>query len=247
MKLLLTAIMVLGSGIAVTGQHVINIGTGFKELEDPFVFSHSVEGNTLSVDYSFLRSGEAKRKSMDMQWDLGSLSGRGVSVKTNDLKLRFSQAFSIIRTRNKRLNAFLGYSIYTNPSFINVKDKEGKKYSWSTSSGLSLYQCLVYMVGRNRLALDIYVPVIGLASRPEEKDYHHHTMNGVLYDSYSDLFMTSLHNQRAVSASLDFSTALSKDIRVNFGGRYDHNYLEKEDVYSDNKAGLYAGISCSFK
>jgi hypothetical protein len=254
MKLLFAGSALLLSGLAAISQqipskpkqHVLTVGAGFKELEDLYIQPRSVEGNVLMVGYSFLKQSETGKQGIYIEWNHGSLSGSGANVKTNDFGIRFSQAFSLLKSKNRKLNGFWGYSINTSPSYISVDNKDGKKYSWSTSSGLSFYQSVVYTAGSNRLALDIYVPLIGLASRPEENDYYHHTVNGVLYDSYSNLFATSLHNQRAVSATLDFSTAVGKEVRVVVGGRYDYSHLEKEKVYTDNKVGLYAGIACSF-
>lgn len=224
-------------------EHSIRAGTGFKEIKDSYVLPYSVEGNMLYVGYSFLRSGEAKKEIISADWNKGSLSNSGAGVQTNDFSLRFSQAFSLVKSRDKCLSYFAGYSIHTAPSFIKLSDKGDKKYSWSTSSNISFYQSVVYSRGKNRLSLDMYVPVIGLISRPDDQKYYYQTVNGVLYDSYSDLFFTSWHNQQAVSASVDFSTALSKEVRAVVGGRYEYNQLEKEDVYSDSRIGLYAGLS----
>jgi hypothetical protein len=224
-------------------EHSIKAGTGFKEIRDNYILPYSVEGNILYVGYSFLQSGEAKKEIISAEWNKGSLSNSGAGVRINDFSLRFSQAFSLVKSRDKRLNYFAGYSIHTAPSFIKLSDKGDKEYSWSTSSNISVYQSLVYTRGRNRLSLDMYIPVIGLASRPDDRKYYSHTANGVLYDSYSDLFFTSWHNQQAISASVDFCTALSRGIRIIVGGKYDYNHLEKADGYSDSRIGMYAGLS----
>lgn len=224
-------------------EHTIRIGTGFKEIKDNYILSRSAEGNTLHAGYSFSSYAEAKKTVIAADWDKGSLSNSAAQVKTNDFNLRLSQGFLIVKSRDKRLNFFAGYSIHTSSSFISVSDKENKKYSWSSFSGISLYQSLVYTRERTRLSLDLHLPVVGLASRPEDVRYYHHTVNGVLYDSYSNLFFASWHNQQAVSASIDFSKALGRGIRVVAGGKYDYHHLEKAGKYSDNKIGLYAGLS----
>jgi len=58
---------------------------------------------------------------------LGSLSNRYTTVKTQTLDLRFSQGFSLLKSRNEKLNSYWGYSIQANPSFIKqpIKMKQG--------------------------------------------------------------------------------------------------------------------------
>jgi len=91
------------------------------------------------------------------------------------------------------------------------------------------------------------LPLVGIASRPPVKSSYYNTTNGLLYDSYSNLFFTSWHNHQSVSSSLEVRRALNEQIHIVLGGRFAYNSLQKDYSYKEIQAGIYGGVSLSIK
>lgn len=243
--LLAQAGMVYGqTGAGLVKEYSISAGKAETRLEDPFILSFPIRGNAFQADASFSRQDAAKRQSFSMEWDKTFWSNGQVAVKADGFQLRFSQGFSLLKSGNGRFRSYTGYSLQTHPVFIKATGKdEEDRYSWSTTNNLSLYQSAAYTAGKNQWTLDVYVPVIGLAARPGQQSNKHNTLNGLLYDSYKNLFVTSWHNQHTVSALLGFSHAFTERFRFHLDARVYYNSLEAEHTYREKTIGLSAGIS----
>lgn len=223
-------------------EHRIIFGASDIKLTEVFILPASASGENLQLSYSFNRTGTKKKKSIFIQWNKAQFSARDLDVSLNGFTMAFSEAFSLLKSR--RLSGYWGYSVRANPSFITARSEEGSvRHSWSTGNNLCLYQSLAYTSGIDLISLDIFVPVIGLSSRPGKTTSPHNTTNGLLYDSYSDLFFTSWHNLRAVSASLDFTRKINRRVAFTGGLQYQYTDLKDEYDYKERKLGLYAGIS----
>jgi hypothetical protein len=256
MKGLLFAISLMVAGITdgfaqivpeTTIENTVRAGTVYQKLNDQFVLTSPATGNLFNAGYIFLKISSAKKTSVLIDGSFGSLSNRDVTVKMQTVSLYFSQGFSLIKSADGRLNSYWGYSLGTNPLFIKVMNKDEVAHSWSTSNDLSLYQSFVYKAGRNRITWDVNLPLIGLASRPAGRTFVNTAINGLVYDSYSNLFVTSWQNRKAVSSSLDINRMISKQISFVFGGRVAYDKMEKNNLYKSVQVGVYAGISLSVK
>jgi hypothetical protein len=256
MKWLLFTVSVITTGMetvsaqtapGLTGENTFTIGTAYKRLEDHFILSYPATGNTVNVGYHFIKNGIGQKVTISMEGSIGSLSNRYTNVKTQALVLNFSQGFSMVKSVGAKLAVYSGYSIHAAPSFIKASDEDETRHSWSSFNDLSLYQSFVYSSGRNKITWDINLPVIGLASRPPLKSSYYNTTNGLLYDSYSNIFFTSWKNHRALSSSLDIRRALNEQIHIILGARVAYNKLQNDYFYKETQIGLYGGISLSLK
>lgn len=231
-------------------EHSLAIGVTGIRLDDPFILSSPASGNAFRMAYRFSKHTAAEKQSFIVSWNKGLLTNEQGGINSTDFELRYAQGFSLIKSRNGRFRSYWGYSAHTSPGFTKASYENSNRYSWSTVNDLSFYQSAVYTTGKTQLILDIYVPVIGLSSRPAPGSPDHHTTNGLVYDSYNKLFFTSWHNQRSVMTSLEFRQALSERLDVSLVSRFSYYSLKAGDSYlsyAEKGLGLSGGVGWRLK
>ncbi|MGZ8517665.1 MAG: hypothetical protein ACXWWD_09960, partial [Chitinophagaceae bacterium] len=172
--------------------HSLELGTSSVSVTDNHIDLDLKGIRSAALGYSYSAVSPYRKKSISVTWN----NGQAGKAKLNDFRAAYTDLFSIVQNKNSRFNTYLGYSISTNPVFITLNN-EGKRYSWATSTGLSAYSSSAYSWNHNIISLDLSVAVAGFASRPENSRVYDGNLNELLYESYDNLFFTSLHNLEA--------------------------------------------------
>ena len=222
--------------------HSFSLGASTVSITDNY--SDLVLKGISSTDlgYSYFAISPYRKKSILIAW----ANGQAGNSKLNDFRAAYTDAFSVIKNKNSRFNTYLGYAISTNPVFI-AKTNEVKQYSWATNTSLSAYTSSVYSWKKNNISLDLSIPVAGFASRPENNKVYGGNVNELLYESYDNLFFTSLHNLRAASIAVQYSRQVSKRISLQAGYQYQYKRLNEDDMFRQVSHGLRAGFSYRLK
>lgn len=247
MKKLIAVVLAINVSISMVsaqkGQHSVLVGVDDYQLADSFILSSAAKGKAMGVGYTFGRSSSVKKDHFAVGWSRSVMENIQFDVSTHNFTFRYAQAFSLLKNRSGSFNSFWGYSLQSAPGFIKATNKDQSRSSWNTTNNLSIYQSAEFIKGQNKWILDIHIPVMGLSSRPDETSSRNSTVNGSLYDSYSNLFVTSWLNQKAVSASLEFNTAWNNKFRFFAGARYQYLSSNEDYMYRNIVKGLYAGFS----
>jgi hypothetical protein len=222
--------------------HSFTIGISSLSVTDNYL-DLSLKGiQSTELAYSYSAISPYRKKSILIAWN----NGQAGNAKLNDFRAVYADAFSVIKNKNSRFNTYLGYTISTNPVFI-TKGNEVKQYSWAASTSLSAYSSSVYSWRKNNISLDLSIPVVGFASRPENNKSYGGNMNELLYESYDNLFFTSFHNQKSVLLSVQYSREISKRIHLQAGYQYSYKKLIENDLFRQVSDGLQAGFSYRLK
>ena len=224
--------------------HSIISGVSAVSVTDSY--SGLLQKNLIATDmaYNYSKINAYRKKEITAAWS----TGQSTKVKLNDFRIEYTDGWSVIKNKAGRFNTYIGYSISTNPLFIKTPDNSGKQYSWATSNTLSAYSSSFYSWKNNTISLDISLPIAGLASRPMEHTVYKEDINGLLYNSYDNLYFTSLHNLKAATISLHYSTILSKRFSLQAGYNYRYSQLTKNDLlFKQVTHGLQAGFSYRLK
>lgn len=224
-------------------EHSVSVSIADYQLADSFIISSAAKGRAIGIGYTFGRSSAVKKDHFAISWSRSTMENPIFDVHTSNFTFRYDQAFSVFRNQSGSVNSYWGYSIQSSPSFIKATGKDQRRSSWNTTNNLSIYQSAEFIKGQSKWILDIHIPVMGLSSRPDETSSRNSTVNGSLYDSYSNLFVTSWHNQKALSASLEFNTAWNKKFRFFAGARYNYFSSSESYLYKSIDKALYAGFS----
>jgi hypothetical protein len=245
-KYISTALFLLSGAIAqgqvtdVAVVHSIVIGRGTNLLTDNFNKLSAERMNTVSMQYSFSSFTTFRRKRISTVWSNGNSENAVVTA----FDLQYADAYVLKQKAIKNLYNYIGYAVNANPVFNKAKNKPADQYSWATVNNLSLYTYHEYRAGKSKFSAELTLPVVGMASRPESEDAPIYTKNGLLYASYSNLYFTSLHNQKALSATISYCYPISQT--VTFNVLYKYQYKELEKTYKENSHSLQAGISMKF-
>lgn len=192
--------------------------------------------------YSYASISAWRKKNISIAWN----NGQAGNAKLNDFRVMYADAFSVIKNKNSRFNTYLGYAISTNPVFI-TKGNEVKQYSWATNTSLSAYISSLYSWKNNSISLDLSIPVAGFASRPENNKSYGGNVNELLYESYDNLFFTSLHNLEAASIAVQYSRQVGKRISLQAGYQYQYKRFNEGDLFLQVSHGFRAGFSYQLK
>lgn len=222
--------------------HSFTLGASSVSITDNYsdLVLKGIRSAELAYSYSSISS--YRKKSISLTWN----SGQAGNAKLNDFRAAYADAFSIIKSRNNGFNTYLGYAISTNPVFI-TNGNEDKKYSWATSTSLSAYSYSVYSWKSNSISIDVSIPVAGFASRPENNKVYGGNVNRLLYESYDNLFFTSLHNLTAVVIAVQYSRQVSKRISLHAAYQYQYKRLNDDNLFQQVSHGLRAGFSYQLK
>jgi hypothetical protein len=222
--------------------HSLAFGASSVSITDNYIDLDLKGIRSTRLAYSFSAISPYRKKIISIAWN----NGQAGSAKLNNFRAAYAYAFSVMKNKSSRFNTYLGYAISTNPVFI-TKSNESKQYSWATSTSLSAYSSSAYAWKNNNISLDLSVPVSGLASRPENSTVYGGNVNELLYESYDNLFFTSLHNLKAASIAVQYSREVSKRISLQAGYQYKYKRLNEGDLFLQVSHGLRAGFSYRLK
>lgn len=222
--------------------HSFTIGISSHSVTDNYIDLALKGIPSTELAYSYFAISPYRKKGISIAWN----NGQAGNIKLNDFRAAYADVFSVMKNKNSRFNTYLGYAISTNPVFI-TKTNEVKHYSWATNTSLSAYSSSVYSWNNNSISLDLSIPVAGFASRPENNKSYSGNVNELLYESYDNLFFTSLHNLRAALLSVQYGREINKRIHLQAGYQYSYKKLAENDLFRQVSHGLQAGFSYRLK
>lgn len=222
--------------------HSFTMGASSLSVTDNYndLALKGIQSTELAYSYSAINL--YRKKSILIAWN----NGQAGNTKLNDFRAAYADVFSVMKNKNSRFNTYLGYAISTNPLFI-TKANEVKQYSWATNTSLSAYSYSVYTWNNNSISLDLSIPVAGFASRPENNKSYSGNVNELLYESYDNLFFTSLHNLKVALLSVQYSREISKRMHLQAGYQYSDKKLTENNLFRQVSHGLQAGFSYRLK
>jgi hypothetical protein len=224
-------------------QHLFSIGAADYSLKDQTVSSSSTGGNTMLLNYTFLKQSVKRKMSAAFTWQKGSWTSGNNTIGFNGLSAKWSDGFLI--AKGKRFSGYMGYAVTLNPSFFKIEDKTNSTNSWATTNSVDLYQSYQYRWKKNSVQLDIHVPVAALVSRPATDATLPSDFNAVLYDSYSNLELVSFDSYKAISVSLDYKRTLNSRWLLWGGISYGQSDLKGTMPVFQRSAGIRTGIALS--
>ncbi|WP_276502978.1 hypothetical protein [Terrimonas pollutisoli] len=220
-------------------SHSFTTGISSLLVGDDYLGVYERKLKVAGIGYRFQVLSPYRKKAINVNWNKGTSRGIGLS----EFEISYSDAFSIVKNKKSFFNSYVGYSVGTNPVFLKTNTRETARYSWAASTSLSLYNTTTYTWKNNSLYLELFLPVIGFASRPVRNNVYKESINGILYDSYSNISFTSWHNLRAVTASLKYAKQLSKSWGVSVAYSYNYKQMKKSYDFLEKGSGIQAAIS----
>lgn len=220
-------------------HHIVLAGTGVMILTEGFMPVVSQDINVMSLTYSFATINARRKKSIMAGFERGAANADKNSVRSNEFILQYATAFSLLKDNGGKWNNYTGYSITVNPQY----SRTGEQYSWATVNSMSLYNSLTWSSKKNILSFDLVVPLVGFSSRPRENTIYKGSANAMLYNSFSRLSFTSLHNLKALDISFKYQRAVTGSLRIISGGSYSYKELSVANSFLRRGFGLHAGLS----
>lgn len=234
---------VIGQNNAVVNKHTITVGISTRLISDAFISLSSQKISTAELGYTFSSSNTYRKKSISLNWCHGILKVDKEEIKLNDFTFQYTDAFSLIKNKNKRLNIYVGYSITLNPQYI----KRDNGYSWTTINALSLYNSVVYSWKGNAISFDLNIPVAGFASRPQANSTYTGNAIEMIYNSYGDPVFTSVHNLKAIITSLQYQKRLGERLFFKAGTYFFYKDLQTGYNFLEQGYGFNSGLSYRFR
>jgi len=224
-------------------NHTLTAGTGIQVVKDNALSLSSESLSSTSLTWSFSNGNRYRRKSILAGFEKGSGNSAKESLHSNEFMLQYTNAFSLMKNKSGRWNNYTGYSISVNPQYI----KAGDQYSWASVNSLSFYNSLERSWQKSILALDISVPLAGLVSRPGLNTTYKGSVNDMLYNSFSNLAFTSLHNLKAVNISLQYQQAITGRLSIAAGASYSYKDMSINYGFLQQAYEVHAGLSYHVK
>lgn len=250
-KFLLVLILLNGKSL-LHGQvdekyHSVVLGMESLRVKDGSVLPVSVTGTGRSVSYSYRKQSATRNSVFLATWMHALFALDDSRVQLNKFSITLSDGFLINRRKAGFFKAYLGYSIDANPSFLKLQNKQLEKFSWNSVNSLNIYQAYTYKRNRSSFSFSFHIPVIGFSSRPDNNTKYPTDFNGVLYNSYSNLSFTSLHNYKAVNLDLNYEHRINAKWNFKAGVNYRYSDLETTLPVHLQSAGIQAGLSLKIK
>lgn len=245
-KFLLVLILLNGKNL-LHGQvdekyHSVILGMESLRVKDESVLPVSVTGTGGSVSYSYRKQTANRNSVFSTAWTKALFSSADSRLQLNKFSIMLSDGFLINRKGAGFFKAYLGYSIDANPSFLKLRDKQLEKFSWNSVNSLNVYQAYTYKRYRSSFSFSFHIPLIGFSSRPDNNTKYPTDFNGVLYNSYSNLSLTSLHNYKAVNLDLSYEHRINAKWKFKAGLNYKYSDLETTLPVQLQSAGIQAGL-----
>ena len=234
---------IIASSQLVNKRHSISISAAALHLGDISVLKTSVDGTGRGFKYSYTRITGSRYSVVSAGWKHGLFNSGSSRLKLNDFSVMLSDGFLIDRNKHSPFKAWLGYSVEVNPSFVKLQNKAEEKYSWSSVNSLNLYQFYTYQYNKSIFSFSVHVPLIGFSSRPGHSTQYPTDINGLLYNSYSNLSLTSFHNYKTVNLDLNYMHRINAKWNFIAGLNYRYSDLETTLPVRLQSAGIQAGLS----
>ncbi len=246
LKMFLVVLILLNGKSLLYGQadekyHSVVLGMESLRIKDGSVLPVSVTGT--SISFSYRKQSATRNSGVSMSWINGLFTSGDSRLKLNEFSVMLSDGFLINRKAAGFFKAYLGYSIDANPSFLKLQNKQLEKFSWNSVNSLNIYQAYTYKRNRSSFSFSLHIPVIGFSSRPDNNTKYPTDFNGVLYNSYSSLSFTSLHNYKAVNLDLNYEHRVNAKWNFKVGVNYRYSDLETTLPVQLQSAGIQAGLS----
>ena len=222
-----------------TTGHIVNVSLEISDISDTYLSLYSEKFLSTGLAYTFLTSNAFHKKQLSLSWEKGNSKSDKDPVNVNNISFQFVNGFSVLKNKNTPVNYYVGYHISANPCFI----KSRELYSWTTLNSLSLYNSVVYSHNKSKISFDLVIPFAGLASRPDGSESYSGDINEMLYNSYSGLTFTSIHNLKAIDASLLYGQDLTKRLRLQAGFSFSFKELNTGYLFTERTYRINTGLS----
>lgn len=229
-------------GQVVKKYNSVLLGMESLRIKDESVLPVSVTGMGSGIGYRYRKQTSTRNSVFSTAWTKALFSSADSRLQLNKFSIMLSDGFLINRKGAGFFKAYWGYSIDANPSFLKLRDKQFEKFSWNSVNSLNIYQAYTYKCKRSSFSFSFHIPVIGFSSRPDNNTKYPTDFNGVLYNSYSNLSLTSLHNYKAVNLDLSYGHRINAKWNFNAGLNYRYSDLETTLPVQLQSAGIQAGL-----
>lgn len=219
-------------------NHRFTAGAGVLMVDDKRLELAGEDVTTAGFHYAFVNRSRRMQKMIgaDLSTGAGNEGKRG--LRSTRLLLQYSHAFSLVDRTRRRWNNYAGYAFTINPHYL----RSGDAYSWATVGVLSFYNSFQYSWKKSKASADITIPVIGFSSRPKDDKIYKSTVSGLLYNSFSALDLTSLHNLRSVTLNLNYQQRLTDRLSFTVRGGYIYQRLTNTNRFKEQVYSLQAGL-----
>lgn len=224
---------------ATVGVHTLTAGAGMQVLKDDVLSLSSEKINTTSLTWSFSNNNGYRKKNILAGFEKGISSLGKNTLHSSEFVLQYTNAFSLVKNKSSRWNNYTGYSISVNPKYM----ESGDRYSWASVNSVSFYNSLEHSWQKSSVLLGISVPLAGFGSRPGLNATYKGSVNDMLYNSFSNLEFTSLHNLKAINISLQYQQAITGRLSVTAGGSYSYKDMKINDSFLQQGYEVHAGLS----
>lgn len=227
----------------IVDRHSINAGIGTRFITDDFLSFDTQKMTSAEFGYTFSANTPYWKKSISLSWGHGVDKNENRQTRLNDFEAQYSNAFSLKYDKARMLNTYLGYSINAGTESIKWGDKD----SWATINSLSVYYSTICSWQKNSLSLDINIALAGLASRPENLTIYAGDKNGLIYNSYSNLFFTAIDKLKAATILLKYEKELGEHFQLNINSSFVYKNLNSAYNFKEQSLRFNMGVSYSLK
>ena len=219
-------------------QHFFLGSVSTTNVDDRFLNVHLNKLIPAGGEYTYTIEGPRSKKVLDLAASTGTGNDDENHVKYYTAAFSYSRGFAIQKNKAAAFRNYLGYTVSVNSSGLRT----GDNYSWASSVMASLYNSAVYSWKKSSLSLDIIVPAIGFVSRPSANTTYKYSVDGMMYNSFSNLSFSSFHNQQAVTAALQYQLAFSQRWLVVGGIGFSYKKINETAIYLEQAYKINAGI-----
>lgn len=218
---------------------LVNINPG--RITDEGLSLHSAAVQTGGAQYRFRFSRPENFQQISFAAETG-IRMSGYSTELTGFRFSYTKGFRLGVNKTGKFRAYLGYQLSTEPLYIRT----GASSSWVNFSSLSLHSEANYLLGRMQLSFAFTVPVAGFVSRTAPDASASGRFNGLLYDSYSNAWLTTWNEMHGLDFSLRFRGG--RDSRVGWTTEAGFRYrsLDTDNDFQSRSFRLSGGLVWRF-
>ncbi len=227
--------------------HLATAGVSINNIDDASVQPSSFSGQTIDFQYALLKQDRKRKTELSVDLNTGNLSIEDGQTCLTDLSITLADGFRISGKGNRQFSFYIGYVVNYNPAFIKVKGKDDNYTTWNSSSSICFYQSYNYSWRKQSFSIDISIPLLGFSSRPQSNDDYAGNMNGALYNSLSNVFVTSVHNNAAAALIGRFQRTLTPAWQFVASATYKVNDMQSAIPVKRESLGIRAGVAVKIR
>lgn len=225
--------------LSVSKQHTFSAGVSYRKIDDYFLDVHVDKLLSTDLKYSYGVENGRSKKVLLVSGEIGHQLIGDAQARFYAADLSYSAGYAIQKNKTSAFKNYLGYAVAANSVFL----KEGGNYSWASTTMLALYNSAVYSWKKSSLALDINIPALGFVSRPMVNTSYPSATDGMVYNSFSNLYFSSFHNQQAFSAELQFRHSFNRRWQILAATSFEYRKITESPSFLQQAYKITAGIA----